>query len=198
MQDGNRYSNKERSDRTRAALIDAARDMFVEGGFASTGTTQIVRRAGVTRGAMYHHFLDKMALFEAVVEAEWAKVATTVMSAGCQEDAFEALLAGGAAYLEAMAVPGRARLLLIDAPAVLGRPAVEEIESRHGGRTLEEGLRAAIASQQMRSLPVEALTRCLGAAYDRAVLAVADGRDASDEKVVLGALIDGLRCHSER
>ena len=82
MQEGKlRRSNAERSDTMRASLVAAARSLFVEKGYADTGTPEIVEAAGVTRGALYHHFADKKALFEAVVRSESATVGSEVQNA---------------------------------------------------------------------------------------------------------------------
>lgn len=91
-----------------------------------------------------------------------------------------------------MRAPGRARLLLLDGPAVLGRPALDEIDRRHGGRTLREGLRAMIADGPMAALPEAALAELLGAAFDRAALAIEAGAPADDYRKAILAMIDGL------
>ncbi|ACE99528.1 hypothetical protein I8G32_00921 [Rhodopseudomonas palustris] len=188
-----RRTNPERSSATQAALIAAARKAFVAGGYADTSTPDLVEAAGVTRGALYHHFADKQALFRAVIEAESAAVAAEVEAGATDGAAIEALLSGGEAYLAAMAVPGRTRLLLIEAPAVLGRAEADAIDARHGVRTLREGLRAAIEQKAIAPIPVEAAAKLLGAAFDRAALEIAHGGDRESCLAVLRALIEGLR-----
>ena len=188
-----RRTNPERSSATQAALIAAARKAFVAGGYADTSTPDLVEAAGVTRGALYHHFADKQALFRAVIEAESATVAAEVEAGATDGAAIEALLSGGEAYLAAMAVPGRTRLLLIEAPAVLGRAEADAIDARHGVRTLREGLTAAIEQQAIAPIPVEAAAKLLGAAFDRAALEIAHGGDRESCLAVLRALIEGLR-----
>jgi AcrR family transcriptional regulator len=193
MQSVDRRSNKDRSEATRAALIAAARGLFVQRGYADTGTPELVAAAGVTRGALYHHFADKQALFHAVVEAEARIVADAIERATpAGLPPIEALSRGGDAFLDAMAAPGRTRLLLVDAPAVLGRDTLDEIDERHGGRTLREGLAAAMDSGVLRLLPVRATAQLLGAAFDRAALAIAGGADRAEWRAVIAALIDGL------
>ena len=115
--DSKRRSNKERTATTRAALLAAARRHFIEKGYADTGTPEIVAAANVTRGALYHHFADKQALFRAVVEQEAELVEADIERAAPDDlPPRDALIAGGEAYLKAMALPGRTRLLLIDGP----------------------------------------------------------------------------------
>lgn len=188
-----RRSNRERSEDTRDRLIEAARRLFVEKSYAETGTPEIVREAGVTRGALYHHFADKQALFAAVAEREAECVAGEIETGALDTiSATAALIVGGAAYLRAMAEPGRTRLLLLDGPAVLGRRQMDEIENRHGNRTLREGLQAAIEAGALRALPLDALTGLLAAAFDRAALAIDAGGDADAQIKALNGLIEGL------
>ena len=188
-----RRSNRDRTEATRRDLIAAARKLFTEKSYAETGTPEIVAAAGVTRGALYHHFADKQALFQAVVEKEAEEVAAEIEAASPPSlSARDALIAGSDAYLAAMRAPGRTRLLLLDGPAVLGRAVMDDIDGRHGNRTLREGLLAAMRSGAMRQLPPEALTGLLAAAFDRAALAVDAGAAPRDYRVVLEALLDGL------
>lgn len=190
-----RRSNEERTRTTQAALVSAARALFVEKGYAATSTPRIATAARVTRGALYHHFADKQALFRAVVEAEAEAVAREIETAAPAEEdtpaaARRQLAAGATAYLDAMAVPGRTRLLLVDAPAVLGAAAADDLDARHARRTLREGLQAAMradapgAGVRGADVPgadgpgareLDALTLLLSAAFDRAALASDDG-----------------------
>jgi len=188
-----RRSNRDRTEATRALLIVAARRLFAEKSYAETSTPEIVAAAGVTRGALYHHFADKQELFRAVAEQEAASVAAEIEDAAPQAmGAREALLTGSKAYIEAMRSPGRTRLLLLDGPAVLGRAGMDEIDNRHGNRTLREGLAATMRAGAMRKLPLAALTGLLAAAFDRAALAIDAGAPPEDEIVVISAVIDGL------
>jgi AcrR family transcriptional regulator len=189
-----RRTNRDRTEATRRDLIAAARKLFTERSYAETSTPEIVAAAGVTRGALYHHFADKQALFQAVVEQEAADVAAEIEAAFGPDDLSPraALEAGSDAYFAAMRTPGRTRLLLLDGPAVLGRAVLDEIDSRHGNRTLGEALQAMMDSGAMRPLPVNALTELLGAAYDRAALAIESGALAGEYRETLTAMIDGL------
>ncbi len=188
-----RRSNRDRTAATRAALTAAARRFFVAKSYGATGTPEIVAAAGVTRGALYHHFSDKRALFAAVAEAEAAAVAAGIERAAPQgRDPIEALIKGGEAFLDAMAEPGRTRLLLLDGPAVLGRGKIDEIDARHGGRTLREGLDEAMRAGAIRELPLETMAGLLGAAYDRAALMIDGGHDSGEVRAGLAALIRGL------
>lgn len=189
--------NAIRSDRTRTALVTAARDLFATEGYAATSTPAIVAAAGLTRGALYHHFDDKAGLFRAVVEHEQATVASEIEIASddAAYDPMAAIRQGGEAFLDAMRDPGRRRILLVDGPAVLGTEAMREIDARHAGRTLVAGVGAAIAAGQMRPLPAGALADLLNAAFDR--VAEADD-DRGEYRLALRGLIDGLRTSPDR
>jgi AcrR family transcriptional regulator len=194
MKEKTRRSNEERSETTRAALIAAARRLFVEKSYAATGTPELVADAKVTRGALYHHFADKRALFRAVVEAESEAIAAEIEAAAPGDmPSFDGLIQGGEAFLAAMRAPGRTRLLLIDAPAVLGREEVDAIDARHAIRTLREGLTAAMADGAIRRLPLNAITVLLASAYDRAALAIEAGAAPEDWRLTIRAVIEGLR-----
>ncbi|RED31921.1 TetR family transcriptional regulator [Rhodopseudomonas thermotolerans] len=188
-----RRTNPERSSATQAALIAAARQAFVARGYADTSTPDLVEAAGVTRGALYHHFADKQALFRAVVEAESAAVAAAVEAGAVEDSPIAALISGGEAYLAAMAAPGRTRLLLIEAPAVLGRAEADAIDARHGVGTSRDGLQAAVDGGAIAPIPIDAAAKLLGAAFDRAALEIAQGGDRGECLTVLRALIEGLR-----
>jgi AcrR family transcriptional regulator len=185
-------SNQDRTEKTRAALLSAARSLFIEKGYAETSTPEIVAAAGITRGALYHHFQDKRDLFRAVVGEEARAVAATIEGrATASMKPVEALIAGSAAYLEAMRIPGRTRLLLVEAPAVLGIAEMQALDEANALRTLREGLEAALGDRA-GSLPLSALADLTSAAFDRAALAIDSGGDASEFGAAISILIKGL------
>jgi AcrR family transcriptional regulator len=193
QQRGERRSNRERTEEMRGRLLAAARALFVERGYADTGTPEIVTTAGVTRGALYHHFTDKRALFRAVVETEAAAVAAEIeASSDGAGDAASRLLAGARAYLAAMAVPGRTRLLLVEAAAVLGDAEARTIDRGHAERTLREGLAEAMQAGALAPLPLEPLTSLLSAMFDRAALDATAGGRSEDTLQVIDALLAGI------
>lgn len=185
-------NTKEGTEATRLALIAAARQLFVERGYAETATPDIVSAAGVTRGALYHHFADKRALFRAVVQHEAAAVAAEIDTfSSPAATPRDALLSGAAAYFSAMAVEGRARLMLLEAPAVLGVEGVAEIERGNAEGRLLEGvsdyLGATAPDDEKR-----ALTNLISVAFDRAVLEIERGGDRAVYEGAIARLIDGL------
>ncbi|QQP99426.1 TetR/AcrR family transcriptional regulator [Lysobacter enzymogenes] len=169
-------SNRERTEGTRRALLDAARTLFVARGYADTSTPDVVAAAGVTRGALYHHFADKRELFRQVLEAEAEAVREAILAAApAGLPARAALLRGAEAYLDSMTVPGRTRLLLIDAPAVLGAEQALAIDEANAGSALQEGLAEALGDA---NVDIATLARLLSASFDRAALEIDAGADA--------------------
>jgi AcrR family transcriptional regulator len=188
----------ERSRATRERLIAHARALFAERGYAAVGTEEIVRAAGVTRGALYHQFRGKEALFEAVVEAveaeTTARVAADAASAG---EPLAALRAGAHTFLRICGDPHVERVLLLDAPAVLGWDRWRAIGLRHGLGLVAGVLDAGMQEGDIASQPVEALAHVLIGALDEAAMLVAraDDRDAAraDVEAVIDRLLDSLR-----
>lgn len=191
MEDKKTRSNQERTQATRGALLTSARELLIRKGYAATSTPEIATAAGITRGALYHHFTDKQDLFRAILEEEARAVATEIERAA--PDALpirDALIAGSLAYLDAMTVPGRTQLLLIDGPAVLGATAMFALDAQHAGRTLREGLQAAVGEGLPADTPVDALAALLSAAFDRAALEIEAGGDAAQFRAAMVGLID--------
>ena len=172
-----RRTQADRRAATRTALLDAARALFIEKGYADTGTPEIVAKAGLTRGALYHHFTDKADLLRAVAEREARLVEGAIEGAHAPSShAQDELEVGTRAYFEAMSEPGRALLLLVTAPAALGTKASAELTHGIGMTQLRAGLGAALTDTSPGEL--DAMADVLSAAFDRAVVAIAEGADA--------------------
>ena len=187
MQIAARRSQKDRSDAMRASLLEAGRKLFVRNGYSATGTPEIVAAAGVTRGALYHHFRDKQALFFEIVRAEAEAVAAEIEAADYGGlSLIETLIQGGEAFLAAMRAPGRARLMLVEAPAVLGQDDMAEIGSVARGQTFGAGLRGAGVDR------AEQLAALLSAAYDHAALAIDRGDPPGPWLRALERLVRGV------
>ncbi len=189
-----------RSASTRAALVAAARPLFAARGYADVGTEEVVRAAGVTRGALYHQFADKQALFEAVFEAVEAEITQRIAEealGGNTEDPLAALEAGVEQFLRAAAEPEVQRIALIDAPSVLGWERWREIGMRYGLGLVEGVLQAAVDAGRIEPQPVRALAHVLIGAVDEAAMVVAraDDQDAAREEmlVILRRMLRTLR-----
>ena len=177
-------TNRERTETTRQALLDAARALFVSKGYSDTSTPDICAWTETTRGALYHHFADKRDLFRHVLLREAEAVTADILTA--TPDGLpprEALIAGSEAYLDAMTVPGRTRLLLIDGPAVLGRAEMLAMDEDNAADTLREGLLAAVTGANKVS--VDALSGLLSAAFDRAALDIDSGAHVAEVRAAL-------------
>jgi AcrR family transcriptional regulator len=185
----------ERSEATRDALIAAARLLFAERGYAAVGTEEIVRAAGVTRGALYHHFDGKRALFEAVyerIEVELAqRIAAGALNAGATEP-LEAMRAGAEMFLQAATEPETQRIVLIDGPSVLGWDRWREIATEHGLGLIEATLQAAIEAGAIAEQPVRPLAHVLMGALDEAAMLVARAEDPERMRAEVGRTLDAL------
>lgn len=190
----------EQSGATRAALVAAARELFAERGYAGVGTEEIVRKARVTRGALYHHFEDKKDLFRAVheeLEAELAQTIGAQLAAGELTSALELLRTGVRTFLDACTDRAVARIVLVDAPSVLGWREWREIDERHGLGLVIAGLQGAMETGEIARQPVKPLAHLLLGAMGEAgmLIANAENPDAVREEVepALLTLLDGLR-----
>jgi AcrR family transcriptional regulator len=181
----------EQSEATRGALIGAARELFAERGYGGVATEEIVRSAGVTRGALYHHFRDKRDLFQAVfeqVEGELTQdIATNALARA--SDPFEALQAGGQAFLDACLDPAVQRITLLDAPSVLGWETWRELGQTYGLGLIEGTLQAAIDAGLIEPQPVKPLAHLLLGALDEAGLLVARAEDVEAMRREVGESI---------
>ena len=185
----------ERLAATRAALLKAARTIFAEQGYAAAATEEIVRRAKVTRGALYHHFEDKRALFDAVASEVAREIAEKIDAMTPMDDPLKALIVGTGAFLDACLDPAVRRIYLIDAPAVLGWHRWREIDAPHGVRSLREGVSAMLAERPDDALAVEPTTFLLAGAFNEAALWIAE---AKDEKAARRAMDRSLAALIER
>jgi AcrR family transcriptional regulator len=185
----------ERLANTRAALLKAARTVFTEQGYEAASTEEIVRRAKVTRGALYHHFEDKRALFDAVASEVARDIATRIDKVTPMDEPLQALIVGTGAFLDACLDPAVRRIYLIDAPAVLGWHRWREIDAPHGVRSLREGVTAMLAQRSDDALAVEPTTFLLAGAFNEAALWVAE---AKDEKAARRAMDRALAALIER
>jgi AcrR family transcriptional regulator len=188
-----RRTQEERSEATRAAQDAAARRLIAERGYAGVGTEEIVRAAGVTRGALYHHFDGKQGLLEAVyeqVEGEITQKIATGALAG--SDPLEALRAGSGMFLDVCMEPEVQRIVLLDAPAVLGWERWREIAADHGLGLVEAALGAAMESGQIARQPLKPLAHVLMGALDEAAMLVARAEDTEAARSEVGATLDSI------
>jgi AcrR family transcriptional regulator len=185
----------ERSEATRGALITAARSLFAERGYADVATEEIVRAAGVTRGALYHHFDGKRELFEAVYVQIEGELAERIASGALEANAaspLEAMRAGSKMFLTACTEPDVQRIVLLDGPSVLGWDRWREIAAEHGLGLIEVSLQAAIDAGGISPQPVRPLAHVLMGALDEAAMLVARADDAEAMRDEVGRTLDTL------
>ena len=168
----------ENSAATRAALLRIARKFFAERGYADTATEEIVRRARVTRGALYHHFKDKQDLFRAVLHEEQLKVAAKCTEAAAKaSDPWRALMAANEAFLEACLDPAVQQIVLIDAPAVLGSEGFRQSDESYYLAGLMAAIEAAIAANIIEKQPAEPLAHMIVGSMNEAARLIAHAAD---------------------
>ncbi|HEY1833098.1 MAG TPA: TetR/AcrR family transcriptional regulator [Solirubrobacteraceae bacterium] len=184
-----------RSASTRAKLLRAARVLFAKHGYAAVGTEQIVRRAGVTRGALYHQFPAKEDLFLAVYEEVEGDLTRHVdESLGEVTSPYEAMRKGVRVFLQACQRPEVQRIVLLDGPAVLGWERWREVAERYGLGLLEAVIAAAIEAGEIAPLPVGPLAHLLMGALDEGALLLVREPEAMDEVIAtFEHLLNGLR-----
>jgi AcrR family transcriptional regulator len=189
----------ERSEGTRNQLLAVARQLFAENGFEKTPLDLVAERAGVTKGALYHHFRNKRELFQAVFEVLEQELceATIVAAVGAGTDVWEGLRAGVRAFLEAALDPAAQRIVMIEGPTVLGWETWKEIDERYGYGLVKGSLEGAMAAGVLRQRPVEPLARLFLAAISEAAIQIARAPDTEAEMeamyAALMATLEGLR-----
>jgi AcrR family transcriptional regulator len=187
------------SEATTAALIAVARELFAERGYAAVGTEEIVKRAGVTRGALYHHFRGgKEELFRAVLVQISAETMQTVMqAAAATPDPWEELALGAEAFLDACTTPEVQRIMLTDGPSVLGWEVWRAIDTDYGLGLLEAAVQNAMDAGRLAPGSASAVAHVLAGALDEAAMVVARADDPQAARAEMGLtvrrLLEGLR-----
>jgi AcrR family transcriptional regulator len=177
-----RRTQQQRTESTTTALLDAARELFAQDGYAATSLDAVVARAGVTKGALYHHFEGKRDLFAAVFARENERLLDAVATAyGRESDPWDALEAGCQAFLEATQEPGLQRIFLLDATAALGYERIRELES-DSLALMELAISRAIEAGRIEARPAKPLAHMLFGAICEIAMVTAR---AGDQKAAL-------------
>ena len=183
----------ERTAATRRALLDAARALFAARGYARTAREDIVGAAGVTRGALHHHFTNKEGLFRAVFEETEEVLAGRILAAAADaRDEADALRRGCAAFLDAATDPAIQQIILIDAPAVLGWQEWRALDEVYGLGLVRDGLGMAMEAGQIRRQPVAPLAHLLLGALNEAALYIAGADDPGLAREQMGGVVDRM------
>jgi AcrR family transcriptional regulator len=184
-------------DATKLALIAAARDLFGERGYASTSLDDVAARAGVTKGALYHHFGGKSNLFQEVYEQVMHEVSDRVVSVFLDPDHWKAVTEGCQLMIDAQLDPAVRRIALHDARSVLSWDVVHLVESRYGAVGIRGALRKAMHGGVIEPQPLRPLALLLAGAISEACFYVADADDPTLAREEVGRLVirllEGLR-----
>ncbi|MGY3584379.1 AcrR family transcriptional regulator [Bradyrhizobium sp. USDA 4341] len=188
----------ERREKTRAAIVKAARRIFGERGFAAATMDDIAAGARVAKGAVYHHFATKEAVFEAVFDqVSMDLVADLDRISRAENDPLAAMAAGTLGYFAACSKGPTGQIILRDGPAVLGWERWREIDAKHFGGKFPRALTAAMDAGVIAKQPVEPLARLLLGAVTEAAVAVSAGPDIGktgiDYARAFRSLLDALR-----
>lgn len=187
---------------TRTALISAARHLFSTLGYHATGTHDVVALAGVTRGALYHHFPDKQSLFLAVfdtVERDLMAATTDSDTAFQGEDPWQAFCASAQLFLTAAATRQDVhRILLVDGPSVLGWVKWRTLELEYGLGVIMAALEAAMMRGQIKEQPVRPLAHLVLASLHEAALMIAHSPNRQETRVEVGAVLAAVLRGLER
>jgi AcrR family transcriptional regulator len=183
---------------TKSRLEMVARDLFGARGFEAVSAEELVAKADVTRGALYHHYDGKEGLFAAVVETLMRELhAQLAREAAAQTDPLLALQHGVGVFLKACSEPSTQRILLVDAPGVLGWQRWRELDARYGMGLLKQALSAAVASGSLRARDVDLLAHLLLGAITEAAMVIARAPNPAKARKTaehtLAAVIEGCR-----
>jgi AcrR family transcriptional regulator len=189
--------NSETGLATRERIIGTARQLFAAGGYEGTSTETVLEKSGVSRGALYHHFHNKEALFAAVLEAVEADVASATARASANaKDPVEALRAGFDAFLELARDPEVRQIVLIDAHSAVGWQKWREIDERHGFGRIKEALKLLAASGLIGEETVNIYAHMLLATLIEVAFLIAQARDPAAEAKIgrkaMNELLDRL------
>lgn len=190
-------SQAERSETTRKQLLGIARELFTQG-YSDTSIDDVVQRAGVTKGALYHHFRTKRDLFRAVFEdIERELVEAVVIAADGAPDPLAGMRLGVDAFLRAAVDPAVRQIIFVDGPSVLGAETWREIDEQYGFALVKASLEAAMQLGLLQTRPVDPLAHLFLAALSEAAhqIARADDQKSTVEEMssALWALVESLR-----
>ena len=168
---------------TKQKLERVARELFAERGFAGVSAEELVAKADVTRGALYHHYDGKEGLFEAIVDSVMREVhAKLAAEAAGQSDPLQALEHGIGVFLKVCTEPNVQRILLVDAPAVLGWPKWREMDARYGFGLVKQALAGAMKAGLLRRQDVDVLAHVLLGALTEAAMVIARSQDPAKSR----------------
>ncbi|OUQ86201.1 TetR family transcriptional regulator [Brevibacillus brevis] len=193
-----KMSKAEQKQQTMQKLIEVAREMFSKKGYADAAMEDIVKQAGVTRGALYHNFGSKEGLFEAVLASVQQEIGERVEAeAAKSEEPWQQLILGCLAFVSSAVEQRNKRILLIDGPAVIGWEKWRRMDEENSMRHLREQLQTIQEQGYLRPVSIDALTHLLSGAMNEAVLWISETPDQEKSLEEISAamtlLLEGYR-----
>jgi AcrR family transcriptional regulator len=183
----------EHVEATKRAVLDAARRRFGERGFGGTSLDDVAADAGVTKGALYHHFGSKERLFLRVYDEVEAELSAEGMAGAADaSDPVDALRRAFAAFLDRALDPAVQRIAILDAPSVLGTTAKQEVDARHSLAAVRAAVEAGMDDGLIARLEPGAIAQLLIAACSQAALLIATAADHTRARADAGAALDRL------
>ena len=174
---------------TRVSLLAAGRTLFGASGFGDTSIGDIAAAAGVTKGALYHHFAGKDALFRAVYEQVKREITDQVAPSFLEPAPWDGVVAGCQATLDAHMDPEVRRIVLFDGRAVLGWQVAREIDSRYGAIVLRGALRSAMNAGVIEPQPLVPFAQMLNGALTEGCVLIADAENTEQARAEVGAVV---------
>ncbi len=189
----------DRSEATKSELLRVARELFGEHGYEGASIEDVADAAGVTKGAVYHHFASKRDLFQAVFEHLEQELCDSVIAAAANggADILEGMRLGVRAFLDSAGDRACRRIVLIDGPSVLGWETWREIDERYGFSIVKGSLEAAMAAGVLKRTPVDPVAHLFLAALSEAAIQIARAEDPDAARAemndALWTMIESLR-----
>lgn len=193
-----KMSKAEQKQQTMQKLIEVAREMFSKKGYADAAMEDIVKQAGVTRGALYHNFGSKEGLFEAVLASVQQEIGERVEAeAAKSEEPWQQLILGCLAFVSSAVEQRNKRILLIDGPSVIGWEKWRRMDEENSMRHLREQLQTMQEQGYLRPVCIDALAHLLSGAMNEAVLWISETPDQEKSLEEISAamtlLLEGYR-----
>lgn len=172
-----RLTKAEQTQRTRRAILDRARHLFASQGYAATGTEEIIRELGITRGALYHQFHDKLGVFRAVIAEAYSEITDYIrVQVQPLDTNWEQLVIGCQAFLEVAQQEELRRLVFVEAPAVLAADALTEMD-QYGFGLLQESIQTAVEEGQLNTPDAEGFAHLVNGALNELAAWIAQSND---------------------
>lgn len=173
-----KLTKAEQTQRTRRAILDRARHLFATQGYAATGTEEIIRELGITRGALYHQFKDKLGVFKAVITEAYGEI-TAYIQTRVQplETNWQQLITGCQAFLEVAQQDEIRRLIFVEAPAVLAADDLVEID-QYGFGLLYQAIQIAVDEGELNTIDAEGFAHLVNGALNELAAWVAESDDS--------------------